>query len=225
MNLSKIFKRQVDLVKPEELDFGITVIGCGGIGSWTVLALAKLGCQNITVVDYDKVKEHNTPSQFYTLAQVGKPKVEALAENIKLFTGTDILPIQRKYAEYYDGEYSPAKVIISAIDSLEERFKLWNTLMNSWIYNKDFDFYIDARMGGELLRILTVNPFDSYSLYAYQKAINSSAKPSPERCTGRSIVYNTFICGGIIASLVKKYAKKEEVNFSCTFDIVTQSIL
>jgi len=49
-----IYKRQTNLVKPEELDFPILLIGCGGIGSWTLLALRKMGCSNVAVVEFDK---------------------------------------------------------------------------------------------------------------------------------------------------------------------------
>jgi len=45
-----------------------------------------MGCENITLVDYDEVELHNTASQFYKTSDIGKLKVEALKDNILDFT-------------------------------------------------------------------------------------------------------------------------------------------
>ena len=56
------FLRQLDIADPCQFkDKPITVIGAGGIGAATVVALAKTGFENITVYDFDKVEEHNLP--------------------------------------------------------------------------------------------------------------------------------------------------------------------
>ena len=219
MELNKIFRRQLDLVKPQELEFPIHIIGGGGIGSWATFALVKMGCSNITVIDPDRVEEKNTPSQLYNINQVGQNKVDALADNIRNLTGVEIKKSAVKYQDYRSNGFTDAKLIICSVDSLEERKNLWSPLLSDWFLKRNFECYIDARMGGELLRVLLVNPFDEVSLNYYQKVINSKTKAHSEPCTARSIIYNTFICGGIIASLVKKYAKKEEVKLDFIFDI------
>src|SRR3990167_6840796 len=101
MNQDSIFIRQLKLVNPQELEFPITVIGAGGIGSWATLALAKMGCSNISVIDFDKVEIKNTPSQIYTMSQKGKNKVSALKETVKILTGVDIKPIVGKFQDVY----------------------------------------------------------------------------------------------------------------------------
>ncbi|MEK6569249.1 MAG: ThiF family adenylyltransferase, partial [candidate division NC10 bacterium] len=82
--------RQIDLVEPEALEIPVTMIGCGGIGSFSALALAKMGCVHLTVYDDDRVEEHNIPNQLYRLSDVGQLKVICLAEIIKDFTGTGV---------------------------------------------------------------------------------------------------------------------------------------
>ena len=200
------FKRQLDLVKPKDLRFPIIVIGAGGIGSWTVLCLAKMGCNNLTVVDHDKVEKHNIPSQFYQESQIGKPKVEALKENVMMFSGSEIKTFNCKYQDV-QGWTDKYELVICALDSMKERKNLWMRLFDE----KDkFSAYIDARMGGELLRIFVVNPGDYKTIDRYDKSL--LGEPHEEKCTGRSIVYNTFSAGGLVASIVKKYAKKETVK-------------
>src|SRR3989304_1851615 len=82
------FLRQLELVPPEALETPVAVVGCGGIGSFAALALAKMGCRHLTLYDDDKVEEHNLPNQLYRPADVGRPKAEALAEIVRAFTGT-----------------------------------------------------------------------------------------------------------------------------------------
>jgi len=64
--------RQLDIVSSEELDFPITLIGCGGIGSPVAMALVKMGCGQISLYDPDCVEAHNLPNQMYRLEDVGE---------------------------------------------------------------------------------------------------------------------------------------------------------
>lgn len=61
----------------------VAVIGIGGVGSWTVEALARTGIGQITVVDLDMVAESNTNRQIQALGEeYGKAKVDAIAQRI-----------------------------------------------------------------------------------------------------------------------------------------------
>ena len=73
------FHRQLDVLDvPRLARTPITVIGAGAVGSFTVLALAKCGAEKITVWDDDSIESHNLPNQWYRLADLGRPKVQAL---------------------------------------------------------------------------------------------------------------------------------------------------
>lgn len=62
----------------------IAVIGVGGVGSWTVEALARSGVGTLGLVDLDDVCVSNVNRQIHALsAHVGAPKVEVLAERIR----------------------------------------------------------------------------------------------------------------------------------------------
>lgn len=219
MKKSEIFKRQLDLVKPEELEFPILIIGAGGIGSWTALTLAKMGCSNITVVDHDTVETHNIPSQFYKTDQIGWYKVNALKDNIKEFTDIEINPIFGKYDEV-KLETKP-RVIICAVDSLKTRKEIWDSLQTE----DHWDCFIDARMGGETLRLFVINPLHEPSVTKYEKSLTSKAKAHEEQCTAKAIVYNTQMAGGLVANLVKKFAKQEQTKMSFIVDMIQQEIV
>jgi tRNA A37 threonylcarbamoyladenosine dehydratase len=61
----------------------VAVIGLGGVGSWTVEALARSGVGHLTLVDLDEVCLSNTNRQLHALTSaVGKAKAQALAERV-----------------------------------------------------------------------------------------------------------------------------------------------
>ncbi len=61
----------------------VAVIGVGGVGSWTVEALARSGVGELTLIDLDDVCVTNTNRQLPALAStIGQPKVAVLAERV-----------------------------------------------------------------------------------------------------------------------------------------------
>jgi adenylyltransferase/sulfurtransferase len=92
MKISKTeyFKRQTILseigVAGQELlqKSKILVIGCGGLGSPVAIYLAASGIGEIHLVDFDTVSVSNLHRQvFFNISDIGKSKVEILAEEIK----------------------------------------------------------------------------------------------------------------------------------------------
>lgn len=63
----------------------VCVVGIGGVGSWTMEALARTGIGQLTAVDLDMVAESNTNRQIHALGDIyGKAKVDAMAERVGL---------------------------------------------------------------------------------------------------------------------------------------------
>jgi len=61
----------------------VCVIGLGGVGSWTVEALARSGIGALTLVDFDEVCVTNVNRQLPALTDtVGRPKAVVLAERV-----------------------------------------------------------------------------------------------------------------------------------------------
>jgi tRNA A37 threonylcarbamoyladenosine dehydratase len=111
--------RQQDIVTPEELSVPITLIGAGGIGSWVALALTKMGCSQLTVVDHDAVEEHNVASQFYSTEDLSQEKVYCLSENLEKFTGQVVRPVFQRFEDYINSEeYSVPEILLVTVDSL-----------------------------------------------------------------------------------------------------------
>ena len=64
----------------------VTVVGCGGLGSWTIASLAAAGVRRLRLVDHDAVELSNLNRQaIYRLDQVGAAKVDAAAAWLRAF--------------------------------------------------------------------------------------------------------------------------------------------
>jgi len=219
----KQFTRQLDIIDPSLLKKKILIIGAGGIGSWTTLALAKMGCNDITVMDYDIVSEENIGSQIYTRTDIGLLKTDALFKNINCLV-SDPQNIQRGYnLKTINSKWEPGmdlkyEIVISALDNMETRKCLWNDIKN----NPYVLHYIDGRMGGEYFKILYLNLIKSdISLFEkYEKTLLPPEKIDPTPCTAKAIVYNTLMIGSTIASMVKNITTNKENRFEYCFDIV-----
>lgn len=59
-------------------------VGCGGLGSNGVMLLARSGVQNFVLLDDDSVDASNLNRQHYFPQHIGMPKVEALAEQLRV---------------------------------------------------------------------------------------------------------------------------------------------
>ncbi|MEN9575533.1 MAG: tRNA threonylcarbamoyladenosine dehydratase [Verrucomicrobiota bacterium] len=61
------------------------VVGIGGVGSWTVEALARSGVGALTLIDLDEVCVTNVNRQLHALeGTVGRAKVDVMAERVRL---------------------------------------------------------------------------------------------------------------------------------------------
>ena len=63
----------------------VCVVGIGGVGSWTVEALARSGVGALTLIDLDEVCVTNINRQLHALeSTVGRGKVDVMAERVRL---------------------------------------------------------------------------------------------------------------------------------------------
>lgn len=208
--------RQLDVFNPEKVGSKpVTMIGVGGIGSPTVMALSKMGCSRITVYDDDIVSEHNVPNQFYRLVDVGKPKVVALARSAAAYAAVS-LETKGKYVD------QPLRgVVISGVDSMAQRSKIWEQVK----YKPQIELYIEARMGAQVGRVLCVRPTDITGTAWYESTLYTDEQAEEAACTERAIIYNTFMIASFIADQVKRHLNGEPVHREVIFDFVSYTLL
>jgi molybdopterin/thiamine biosynthesis adenylyltransferase len=80
-------------------DVPLVVCGAGALGSHLADNLGRQGFRRLTVIDRDRVEEHNVGTQLYGLADVGAWKVEALRNRLFRAVGTEIAAERKELTE------------------------------------------------------------------------------------------------------------------------------
>ena len=210
------YMRQSGFLSTDRLNTKLNIIGAGAIGSFTALTLAKMGFTDISVWDADKVELHNLPNQFYRESDIGKPKVIALKEIIQAFTGTEI----KAYQEMYKVQ-SIAGIAISGVDSMDARMEIWRKIK----FNMRVPLYIDARMGGEVMMLIVLNPCDINDIKRYEASLYPSKEAVKIRCTQQAIIYSLLHVAGYVANTVKRYVMNEGYDKQIIFDASTNMLM
>lgn len=204
--------RQTDLIDPIKLTMPIAIIGAGSTGSFTSLALLKMGCQDITVYDHDLVEEHNLNSQLYSDTDISKPKVEALKD--KLFFLSPIEPkiVQKRWTP--EISLKGYEIVIAAVDTMQVRKDLFESDMKLYVPH-----YIDGRMGGNVINLYYTFLPDPASYQFYKDSLFTDEEASPVECSSRAVSYNSFMISSLIASMVAQIANEEKPKKETTVDL------
>ena len=72
------------------------IAGCGGLGSAAAIALARVGIGRLRLADFDVVEPSNLNRQQFFVDQIGRPKVEALAENLARINPFVVVETERR---------------------------------------------------------------------------------------------------------------------------------
>ena len=164
------------------------------------MCLAQMGIKDITVVDFDNVENHNLASQLYKESDIGIPKVVALQQNVKEFTGVTINALFDKYKPEM---VKDADIVIIWVDNMATRKEVVESLTTK---TKRF---IDGRMQWEAFELHMFIPVFETPLYMNTRYSDDAA--SPETCTNKSVSYNTFAIASIISRFVVGIIKDDPI--------------
>ena len=129
LNIQDIYNRTEIVLGKEKLEkiksSKVCICGIGGVGSFAMEALARIGVGQITIIDKDKVDITNINRQLIaTVDNVDIPKVEAGKNRINSINPNIIVKPYEVYitkdnvSEYIDNTYD---YVIDAIDSVESK--------------------------------------------------------------------------------------------------------
>lgn len=103
----------------------VCVIGIGGVGSWSVEAIARSGVGEITMIDLDDICVTNVNRQLHALdGQIGRSKAGAMAERVAAIHPDCDVVVHEKFftAETAEQLLEPNyDVVIDAIDTVEHK--------------------------------------------------------------------------------------------------------
>ena len=200
------FHRQLDIIHPNKLNFPITIIGAGASGSYTALALAKMGCTDLNIYDDDTVEPHNQPNQLFGAEYLNQPKAVALG--VEVYRVTGLLPGQfrQRYSDQPLGRDESKRLVISCVDNMEARRTIWEQAKAQGSRSRPITV-IDPRQGGEYIVIYTAKSHgDLMGAQAYEETLHPAEESMQLPCTARAVIYNSMLTGALVAILVKKHA-------------------
>lgn len=113
MDLTKSY----EFFQPEMLRGKVHIIGCGSVGSTVAENLARFGITDMVLYDFDIVEARNVANQMFFDTDIGKPKVEALANMLKAVNPDCKLKLQ---PEGWNGQRLAGYVFL-CVDSIEVR--------------------------------------------------------------------------------------------------------
>lgn len=205
--------RQADLIPVTKVEaLRVLVIGCGAIGSFATLSLAKMGVEHIMCYDHDSVDTVNMSSQFFRFKDIGKNKAAALRELVHDFTQVDITAVGKKFTPE---EPNHADIVIMAVDSMEARASILPAIRAKYL--------IDTRMSAENYTQYVVNMRQESSIETYMKTLYTDKEAVAERCTAKSTIYTALTASSMVCKAVKNILAEEAYPKTILMDLKLSS--
>ena len=130
-DLSKIY----EFFNPSEVDDEINIVGVGSVGSAIAEMLGRCGIKSITLWDFDDVESHNIVNQMFRQQDVGKKKVEAMAEILHEINPAMEVKVK---PDGWNGEILSGYIFL-AVDNIEIRKQIVESIYNSPYVEAVFD--------------------------------------------------------------------------------------
>ncbi|MCB9941959.1 MAG: ThiF family adenylyltransferase [Planctomycetaceae bacterium] len=182
------FLRQRDLVPNEKLhNCRVTIIGVGAVGRNVAIQLAAIGVCDLQLIDFDHVDLSNTTTQGFAADEIGMPKVQAVEASIRrLDPSITVESIEDRYRS----KQKIGDSVFCCVDSISARAAIWRSVKDR------SSFWCDARMLGEVVRVLTAdNPGVEKH---YPSTLFAQSEAQAGSCTSRSTLYAAMIAAGLM---------------------------
>ena len=111
----------------------VGIAGAGGLGSNVAATLARAGVGKLIIADFDKVEPSDLGRQYYFIDQIGRPKVEALLENLKKINPFSAYEIRQVRIERDNVKpiFGSADILVEAFDDAGQK----QMLIESWLFH------------------------------------------------------------------------------------------
>lgn len=209
--------RQLTLIPVDELKkHTVHIIGAGAIGSFTALALAKMGVERISVWDYDEVGIENVSCQLYGAPFLGAKKVTALHDITSYLSETKLVGMHMKVS----AEHVPSLsgIVILAVDTMKARKEIAQAISEVGV---NVRLVVDPRMGAEKYNQYTYRPHtNGYKEYLEHFMYDDSVVAEPA-CTAKATIYTAMLAAGMICKTVKNYIMKQPYPKNVMWDIAS----
>lgn len=196
----------------------ITIIGCGAIGSWLGVALAKMGCTNIRYYENDIVEAENYSNQIFGEHDIGKHKLDAMKEHMKAYDAFT-KNWQYNYKFLTPGMELDTELLVFAVDSIKVRGELFEAFR----FSENLKLVLDGRIGRNVAMVFAIDMTQGVECDYYQKReIYPQNEAAQIPCTEKTFIAACqYVSSCMSASLqayvngrLSKYPLKTYVDFT-----------
>ena len=205
----------------------VVLAGVGGIGSYVAFLLSRMKPASLTIYDPDTVEEVNMSGQLYSRKNVGKAKVDSIAEMMADYSNFfNTMSIADRFIED-----SPAEnIMICGFDNMKAR----NLFFNRWLLHvsnlpeeeKKKCLFIDGRLAAEEFQVFCITGDDRYHQDMYiREHLFSDAKADETICSYKQTSHCANMIGSIMVNLFVNFVANEcepliprDLPFITTYD-------
>lgn len=186
----------------------VILAGVGGIGSNMAIILAKLNPKALYLFDGDTVEAANLSGQFYSADNIGKFKVDAIAESIVKYTNYSTVFACRRF--YQPGEEIISGIMVCGFDNMRARrsyYNAWKRYVASQPEDKKGEcLFIDGRLTADKFQILCMTGEDTYYMHEYEdKWLFQDSEAEHTICSFKQTGYLADMIGAFMVNLLVNF--------------------
>lgn len=200
------FARQGEVVPREAIASTTPMIaGVGAIGRQVTMQLAAIGCPKLLIYDFDAVDLSNVTTQGYRVRSVGRPKVRAMAEDLRYYLGDEVEVVA------HNSEFTLAAVrevtspvVFLCVDTMDARKRISESCEAFKI-----PLLVDGRMASEYVRTVTVDDGD---YQRYYDSLVTDADAVQGRCTTESTMFAASLAASLMVHEFTRFLRGVSTN-------------
>jgi hypothetical protein len=181
----------------------IIIAGQGGIGSNLSFQLARMHPAGMYLYDDDTVEMVNMAGKLYARDDVGKAKVDAIADMITKYTNMQgVIALNERFTSSCEA----GDIMLCGFDNMEAR----RTFFNAWqrhVFSKPKEewrncLYLDGRLSIDTLQVFCITGDNAYAMTEYvDKYLFSDSEAEHTVCSMKQTTYLACMIGSIMTNL------------------------
>lgn len=181
----------------------IIIAGQGGIGSNLSFQLARMHPAGMYLYDDDTVEMVNMAGQLYARDDIGKSKVDAIADMITKYTNIQgVIALNQKFTSSDEA----GDIMLCGFDNMEAR----RTFFNAWqrhVFSKPKEewkncLFLDGRLSMTDLQVFCITGDNAYAMTEYvDKYLFSDSEAEHTVCSMKQTTYLACMIGSVMTNL------------------------
>jgi sulfur carrier protein ThiS adenylyltransferase len=116
----------------------------------------------------------------------------------------------------YRASHKVGEAVFCCVDSIAARQAIWRSA------GRNCRFWVDGRMLGEVIRVLTVT--DDEGREHYPTTLFAAAEAEPGRCTAKSTIYTANIAAGLMVHQFARWLRGQPTDPDTFFNLLSGEV-